>query len=83
MRALVQIGECFGTRIDWDAQRETTVVVETDALGYPMLSFALPSGRFRAEYRGLESDGVTWWRHEHEADPRNYREHCLRVVALA
>lgn len=78
-------GECFGRHIEWsDEASETTVTVSTDPTsGLPVLSYPLgKTGEHTAVYRGLEADGVTWWRYAHEVDANEYREHCLRIVAL-
>lgn len=82
IRASIVDGECFGRDIVWDTAEIRTVTVSADPkTGKPVLRYPLGRGLF-AEYRGLEPDGITWWRHEHETDPAEYREHCLRVVAL-
>ena len=83
IRASVINGECFGNDIEWfdDGKAEKTVTVTTDPkTGLPMLTYPLGDSGLVAEYRGLEADGVTWWRYAHEVDPNEYREHCLRVV---
>lgn len=86
IRVMVINGEAFGPHIEWDRSEgdEKLVTISKDPkTGQPMLSYPFGTSGLRAEYRGLESDGITWWRYAHEVDPREYREHCLRVVRKA
>lgn len=85
IQATIIHGECFGRRIEWysdDAFVKTVTVTTDPKTGLPMLTYPLDGGHV-AEYRGLEANGITWWRYAHEVDPNEYREHCLRIAGLA
>jgi len=84
VQVVIASGECFGTEIRWFDESTVTATVGTDAAtGLPMLSYRFQGGAHVHQMRGLEADGVTWWRYAHEVDPTEYREHCLRVVRKA
>ena len=74
-------GECFGTDIEWFEEAQVTAIVTVDEkTKLPMLLYRYPGSEMWHRKRGLEESGTTWWRHAHEVDPREYREHCLRIV---
>lgn len=84
IRAVVVEGECFGERIVWFEEREVTLIVKTDLkTGLPMLLENFDGSDIWFEHKGYEMEGRTWWRYAHEIDPREYREHCLRIVRKA
>lgn len=80
IRVAIVDGECFGTKIEWFEEYEAVAVVATDPeTDLPMLLVErTPS--FTSKHRGFETGTSTWWRYAEEADPRSYREHCLRIV---
>lgn len=79
----IAIGECFGERIEWYEESEATVIVTVDEeTGGPALHYKPKGQDLLLEKRGLDPDGVTWWRYPEEAMPDAYREHCLRIVRL-
>lgn len=84
IHAVIVRGECFGTQISWNREVEVTAIVsKDDSTGLPVLTIWHLGSEVAHPYLGLEADGVTWWRYDHEVDPTEYREHCLRVVRKA
>ena len=85
IRVKIIDGECFGDQIVWfeDQAYEALVTVTDDPkTGLPThLTYTYDSGH-SYDKRGFEHGTNTWWRYEHEADPREYREHCLRIVEI-
>lgn len=82
VRALVVEGECYGRHIVWYDTIEMDIAIVTNRqTGKPML-LCTSDDKTTDINRGFEEDTNTWWRYEHEADPAQYREHCLRVIAL-
>ena len=85
IRVKIIDGECFGDQIVWfeDQAYEALVTVTDDPkTGLPThLTYTYDSGH-SYDKRGFEHGTNTWWRYEHEADPAEYREHCLRIVEI-
>ena len=87
-RAIASMGEAFGERISWlDEDLETRVaVIASPDTGKPVLLVEMADhgagSFFTCVYRGFEAETLTWWRWENEADPTQYREHCIRVTEL-
>jgi len=87
-RAIASMGEAFGERVSWqDEDLETRVAIVTSKdTDKPVLLVEMVDHEaerfFTCVYRGFEAETLTWWRWEHEADPAQYREHCIRVTEL-
>lgn len=83
VRARVVIGECYGSSIVWFEERELTLAIAVaEQGGKPILICQNDAGDLISIKHGFEPATATWWRYAHEADPREYREHCLRIVEL-
>lgn len=81
--ASITQGEDFGGEIAWDENvfQAQIAVVNCAKTGKPVL--LMETGQLTCVYRGFEEATNTWWRWEHEADPTQYREHCIRVLSLS
>lgn len=80
--ASIALGEDFNGEITWhDGAFETKIAIANwTKTGKPVL--LMQNGRVTCVYRGFEEATNTWWRWEHEADPAQYREHCVRILSL-
>ena len=84
IQVIMVSGECFGRHIEWFDEEQVTAIVRTDEeTGQPMLLYQYAGRESWHRKRGFEEANNTWWRYPHEADPNEYREHCLRIVRKA
>jgi len=83
VRARVAIGESYGDNNVWYYEAEVLLAIAvTEQGGPPVLVFQRDAGDTVSVKHGYEKATATWWRYSHEADPREYREHCLRIVEI-